>query len=60
MSAASFSALGVYPALAPSGSSSARFTPHQFRYNGRVALTLLPSLGVSGAAQLGGAAAAAA
>ncbi|PSC73750.1 no exine formation 1 [Micractinium conductrix] len=46
MSAASFSALGVYPALAPSGSSSARFTPHQFRYNGRVALTLLPSLGV--------------
>ena len=36
-----------YPALASNGGSAgARFVPHNFQYNGRVALALLPSLAV--------------
>ncbi len=48
----SFAGLGaVYPPLSngagASTPSSHRFVPHNFQYNGRVALALLPSLGVS-------------
>lgn len=55
---------GVYPPLSNNGGtptpSSHRFVPHNFQYNGRVALALLPSLGVSLAAAAAAAPAAAA
>ena len=60
----SFAGLGpVYPPLSNGAGtpapSSSRFVPHNFQYNGRVALALLPSLGVSLAATAAASAAAA-
>lgn len=52
----SYASLGVgYPPMSTNGGSSSsvghRFVPHNFQYNGRVALALLPSLGVSAGLQ---------
>lgn len=53
----------VYPPVSngagAAAPSSHRFVPHNFQYNGRVALALLPSLGVSLAAAAASPAAAA-